>query len=60
MWGLPEAPLARARRLLELVPPPAAMRDAVTAACGASLERCTLGVAPIDSGRMFAPALRPR
>ena len=60
MWGLPEAPLARARRLLELVPPPAAMRDAVTAACGASLELCTLGVAPIDSGRMFAPALRPR
>ncbi|HQT95809.1 MAG TPA: hypothetical protein PK435_14350 [Thermoanaerobaculaceae bacterium] len=60
MWGLPEAPLIRARRLLELVPPPAAMRDAVTAACGASLERCTLAVAPIDSSRLLMPAPQPR
>jgi hypothetical protein len=60
MWGLPEAPVAKARRLLELVPPPSAMRDAVTAKCGASLERCTLAVAPIDSGRLLTPAPQPR
>ncbi len=60
MWGLPEAPLARARRLLEIVPPPAAMRDAVTAACGASLARCTLAMAPIDLSRLLTPAPQPR
>ncbi len=60
MWGLPEAPVARTRRLLELVPPPAAVRDAVTASCGASLERCTLAVAPFDSGRLLTPPPRPR
>ncbi len=59
MWGLPEAPVARTRLLLDLVPPPAAMRGAVTAACGASLERCTLAVAPIDSSRLFMAASRP-
>ena len=60
MWGLPDAPLARTRRLLELVPPPAAMRAAVTAACGLSLERCTLAAAPVDSGRLLSPAPRQR
>ena len=60
MWGLPEAPMNRARRLLELVPPPAPMRAAMTAACGASLERCTLAVAPIDSSRLLTPAPRSR
>lgn len=60
MWGLPEAPLPRMRRLLELVPPPEALRDAVAAACGASLEHCALTVAPIDSGRLFHPVPHSR
>jgi hypothetical protein len=55
MWGLPEAPVARARRLLDLVPPPAALAGAIAAVCGASLERCTIVSAPLDTARLFGP-----
>ncbi len=58
MWGLPEAGAARWRALLELVPPPAAMRGAVVSACGAALERCVVDVAPIDRSRLFRPGPR--
>jgi hypothetical protein len=58
MWGLPPAQPARARRLLELVPPPAGLRDAVLAACGASLERCTVVSTAVDQARLFEGAGR--
>jgi hypothetical protein len=60
MWGLPDDPLLRVRTLLDLVPPPAAMRNAVVAACGASLDRCTLTMAAIDPGRLLTPVREPQ
>jgi len=55
MWGLPPAQPARTRRLLDLVPPPDAIREAVFAACGASLQRCVVVLTPVDTGRLFTP-----
>jgi len=53
MWGLPQSQPARARRLLDLVPPPERVREAVLAACGASLQRCVVVLTPFDTGRLF-------
>ena len=55
MWGLPEAPAERARRLLGLVPPPPALADAIASVCGASLARCAIVSAPFDTARLFRP-----
>ena len=55
MWGLPDAPQARARRLLDLVPPAPALRDAILATCGAGLQRCTIVAAPFDHRRKWLP-----
>ncbi len=55
MWGLPDVPRARTRRLLDLVPPPAEQREAILAACGAGLERCAIEVTPFDHGRKWLP-----
>ncbi len=55
MWGLPEAPAERARRLLGLVPPPPALGDAIASVCGASLARCTIVSAPLDTARLLVP-----
>ncbi|HVN76482.1 MAG TPA: hypothetical protein VMT19_09210 [Thermoanaerobaculaceae bacterium] len=55
MWGLPASQPARARRLLDLVPPPAELRVRIVAACGASLQRCAIALSPVDTGRMFTP-----
>jgi hypothetical protein len=55
MWGLPLDRAARFRRLLDLVPPPRPLLDAAVATCGATLNRCTLVLAPMDSGRLLTP-----
>lgn len=60
IWGLPAGQPARARRLLDLVPPPAALRDAIIAVCGASLQHCVIGVTPTDTSRLFVPAAAHR
>ncbi len=59
MWGLPAAQPARARKLLELVPPPDRLREAVTATCGPSLQRCTVASLDVDRERLFAAGPRP-
>ena len=56
MWGLPRSQPARVRRLLDLVPPPAALRDEILAACSSSLQHCSIVLTPVDTGRLFAPA----
>ncbi len=56
IWGLPAAQPARARRLLDLVPPPNALRAEIVAACGASLQRCAIAATPTDTGRLFLPS----
>lgn len=53
MWGLPTEQPARARRLLELVPPPDPLRATVRATCGPSLVRCTVASVAPDRGRFF-------
>ena len=53
MWGLPPAQPARARRLLDLVPPPGTVKEAIFAACGASLQRCAVTLTPVDAARLF-------
>jgi hypothetical protein len=58
MWGLPAEQPARARRLLELVPPPDPLRNAVRATCGPSLVRCTVASVAPDHGRLFETGLR--
>jgi len=58
MWGLPAAQPARARKLLELVPPPDRLREAVTAICGPSLQRCTVASLDVDRERLFAAGPR--
>ncbi len=55
MWGLPADEPARTRRLLELVPPPRPVLDAVVRTCGAALQRCTVVQAPMDGARLLAP-----
>lgn len=52
--GLPQPPAARARRLLELVPPPAELGREILARCGRALQRCTVTVGPINLTR-WAP-----
>jgi len=59
MWGLPAAQPARARKLLELVPPPDRLREAVLATCGPSLQRCTVASLDVDRERLFAAGPRP-
>lgn len=58
LWGLPTDWPARARRLLELVPPPTRLLETVQATCGASLQRCTVMSVGIDEARLFEA--RPR
>ena len=58
MWGLPEAQPARARRLVELVPPPAPLHQAMAATCGSSLQRCTVASSGIDGSRLLEAATR--
>lgn len=53
MWGLPDVQPARTRRLLDLVPPPRDLREAILAACGASLQRCSVATAEFDTSRLF-------
>lgn len=59
MWGLPDAPQPRTRRLLDLVPPPAELREAILAACGGGLQRCAIVVVPFDYGRKWLPRPAP-
>lgn len=54
MWGLPEVQPARTRLLLDLVPPPAQLSDAIVATCGPSLLRCTVATVPFDQARLIA------
>jgi len=49
--GLPAQASARARRLLDLVPPRPEDARAILARCGRALQRCTVTVAPMDFGR---------
>jgi hypothetical protein len=58
MWGLPAEQPARMRQLLELVPPPGQLRQAVFDACGPSLQRCTTALIALDRGRFFASGQR--
>jgi hypothetical protein len=53
--GLPAAPGLRARRALDVIPPPAALRAEILARCGASLQRCTITVLAIDKQRRWRP-----
>jgi hypothetical protein len=53
LWGLPIDQPARVRRLLEIVPPPATLLEAARAACGPSLQRCTVISVGIDEARLF-------
>jgi hypothetical protein len=53
--GLPAAPRLRARRALDVMPPPAALRAEILARCGASLQRCTLTVLAVDKERRWRP-----
>ena len=53
MWGLPAEQPARVRKLLELVPPPAQLREETQATCGPSLQRCTVTSIGIDEARFF-------
>ncbi|MFI5168010.1 MAG: hypothetical protein ACHQQS_15485 [Thermoanaerobaculales bacterium] len=59
MWGLPDAPPQRTRRLLDLVPPPAELREAILATCGGALQRCAIVLAPFDRGRRWLPTPAP-
>ncbi len=58
MWGLPGDRHRRTCRLLELVPPPADVADAIVATCGATLLRCSIAPTPFDSGRLIEPGPR--
>jgi len=58
LWGLPTDQPARARKLLELVPPPARLLEAAQEACGPSLQRCTVISAGIDEARLFEASPR--
>jgi hypothetical protein len=53
MWGLPVEQPARMRKLLDLVPPPGRLRQAILATCGPSLQRCTLASIACDRSRLF-------
>jgi hypothetical protein len=53
MWGLPAEQPARMRKLLELVPPPGQLRQAILATCGPSLQRCTMASIACDRSRLF-------
>ena len=44
--GLPADLKARARRLLDLAPPPPALAEAIRAGCGADLARCQVSLGP--------------
>jgi hypothetical protein len=51
MPGLPAPLPQRARRLLDLVPPSPELRVAMVAGCGEALQRCSVGLLPLDSRR---------
>lgn len=50
--GLPPEPAARARRLLDLVPPARSVRERILATCGDSLQRCAVETVPLDERRL--------
>jgi hypothetical protein len=52
MPGLPPEPARRTRRLLDLVPPPEAMRNAVLDTCGDFLQRCSITFQAVDERRL--------
>jgi len=58
MWGLPAEQPARVRKLLDLVPPPGQLRQAILATCGLSLQRCTVASTGFDVARLFEPDTR--
>jgi len=51
MPGLPTDQRARARILLDLVPPPTELRDRIFARCGPTLQQCAVTLAPVDTNR---------
>lgn len=55
MWGLPRDRHRRTRRLLELIPPPADVADAIVGTCGATLLRCSITSSPFDADRLIEP-----
>jgi hypothetical protein len=60
MWGLPDALPERTRRLLDLVPPPPALREAIIATCTEGLQRCSIVSTPFDQSRKWRPLQSPR
>jgi hypothetical protein len=55
MPGLPAPLPQRARRLLDLVPPPVELRAAMVAGCGEALQRCSVELLPLDTRRWGRP-----
>jgi hypothetical protein len=58
MWGLPAVQPERTRRLLQLVPPPPDLAQAIVSTCGDSLLRCTIAGAAFDTSRLIEPPPR--
>ena len=56
LWGLPDAPQARARRLLDLVPPQPELRTAILSSCGSALQHCSVVLVPFDQSRRWTPS----
>lgn len=52
MQWMPEEQRQRARRALDLVPPPEALRTAILASCGEQLQRCSVRFVPVDRTRV--------
>lgn len=52
MLWMPEEPRLRARRALDLVPPPDPLRASILATCGEQLQRCSVRFLPFDRTRV--------
>ncbi|MGV8041873.1 MAG: hypothetical protein AB2L07_18040 [Thermoanaerobaculaceae bacterium] len=52
MRWMPEEPRMRARRALDLVPPPGPLRASILATCGEQLHRCSVRFVPVDRTRV--------
>lgn len=52
MRDLPPNPHLRARRVLDLVPPPPELRAEILTTCGEQLQRCTVRSEPLDRTRV--------
>jgi hypothetical protein len=55
MWALPADAAGRFRAVLDLVPPPGDVREAIRDTCGPSLQRCRLTITPLDQARLLQP-----